>query len=183
VTEGGFADLHRRFGTAPIHCDDDMDKGLELRRTSEKGAGVFATRLFDVGDTVMVGRILRVLDHNHAHATQAGLDEYVLYDGLVPKVNHSCQPNCGVRRNKTGAEDLVARTRIEAGQEITFDYAMRNYSVEHFRARCVCGETECRGRIAGWKDLPAERKTDYTGYVSPYLLDIDRQRVPGRSSD
>jgi hypothetical protein len=160
-----------------------MDKGLELRRTSEKGAGVFATRLFDVGDTVMVGRILRVLDHNHAHATQAGLDEYVLYDGLVPKVNHSCQPNCGVRRNKTGAEDLVARTRIEAGQEITFDYAMRNYSVEHFRARCACGETECRGRIAGWKDLPAERKTDYTGYVSPYLLDIDRQRVPGRSSD
>jgi hypothetical protein len=158
----------------------DMDNGFELRRTAGKGEGVFATRLFEVGDTVMVGRILRVLDDNHAHATQSGLDKYVLYDRLIPKVNHSCQPNCGVRRNKTGAEDLAARTRIEAGQEITLDYAMRNYSVEHFPTRCACGETKCRGRITGWKDLPAERKADYAGYVSPYLLEIDGQRVPGR---
>jgi len=159
-----------------------MDKGMELRRSDDKGEGVFATQGFDVGDTVMVGRILRVLSHNHAHATQAGIEEYVLYDGLIPKVNHSCEPNCGVRRNETGAGDLVARTRIEAGQEITLDYAMRNYSVEHFPTRCACGETNCRGRITGWKDLPAERKTDYTGYASPYLLEIDRQRVSGRCS-
>jgi uncharacterized protein len=159
-----------------------MDEGLELRQSDDKGEGVFATKSFDVGDTVIVGRILRVLDHNHAHATQAGLDEFVLYDGLIPKVNHSCEPSCGVRRNETGAEDLVARTRIEADQEITLDYAMRNYSVEHFPTRCACGEPNCRGRITGWKDLPAARKTDYAGYVSPYLMEIDRQPVSGRCS-
>lgn len=160
----------------------EIDEGVELRRTNAKGEGVFATRSFAVRDTVMVGRIVRTLDRNHAHASQAGLDEFVLYGGLIPKVNHSCEPNCGVRRNTSGAEDLVARDRIEAGDEITFDYAMRNYSVEHFRAACACGEIGCRGRVTGWKDLPAERKADYFGFVSAYLLELDGQRVAGGPS-
>lgn len=41
-------------------------------------------------------------------------------------VNHSCSPNCGVRLNDAGAYDFVAREPIAAGEEITFDYAMRN---------------------------------------------------------
>ena len=67
----------------------------------------------------------------------------------------------------------MARTPIAAGQEITFDYAMRNYSVEYFAAHCRCGSSRCRDRITGWKDLPAQRKADYDGFVAPYLTDID----------
>jgi uncharacterized protein len=58
---------------------------------------------------------------------------------MGPKVNHSCSPNCGVRLNDSGACDFVAREPIEAGEQITFDYAMRNYSVEHFPGGCLCG--------------------------------------------
>ena len=70
---------------------------------------------------------------------------------------------------------FVARQPITAGQEITFDYAMRNYTVEHFAAHCQCGSPRCRDRITGWKDLPSERKADYQGFVAPYLTDIDNQ--------
>ena len=70
----------------------------------------------------------------------------------------------------------MARTPIAAGQEITFDYAMRNYSVEYFAAHCRCGSSRCRDRITGWKDLPAQRKADYDGIVAPYLTDIDDTR-------
>ncbi len=159
-----------------------MNGGYELKRTDAKGEGVFATRSFKVGETVMVGVIESELDHNHAHASQISESRFVLHGGLITKVNHSCDPNCGVRLNATGAHDFVARQPIPAGQEITFDYAMRNYSVEYFAAHCLCGSPRCRDRITGWKDLPAERKADYRGLVAPYLIDIDsrlaRQSTP-----
>lgn len=154
-----------------------MDDGFELRSAGGKGEGVFATRFFRLGETVMVGRIDRELDHNHPHASQVSEHRFVLHGGLIPKVNHSCEPNCGIRLNSSGAHDLVAREPIAADQEITFDYAMRNYSVEYLPA-CRCGSRHCRGRITGWKDLSQQGKADYHGFVAPYLIDIDNQRHP-----
>jgi hypothetical protein len=154
-----------------------VNGSYELQRTDAKGAGVFATRSFRVGETVMVGVIDRELDHNHSHASQVSEKRFVLHGGLITKVNHSCEPNCGIHLNASGAHDIIARQPIAAGQEITFDYAMRNYSVEYFAAHFQCGSPRCRDRITGWKDLPAERKTDYRGFVAPYLTDIDNQRA------
>jgi hypothetical protein len=149
--------------------------GYELRSTGNgKGEGVFATRDFRVGETVMVGVIECRLAENNAHATQVGRNEYVLLAGLASKVNHSCSPNCGVRINSTGAPDLVARKAITVGDEITFDYAMRNYTIEHFPGRCLCGADMCRESVTGWKDLPGARRRAYQGLVAPYLLEIDQ---------
>jgi uncharacterized protein len=160
---------------------DDVNRSYELQGTGAKGEGVFATGSFQIGETVMVGVIDRELDQNHSHASQVSEKRFVLHGGLISKVNHSCEPNCGVRLNASGAHDFVARRPITAGQEITFDYAMRNYSVEHFGAHCQCGSPRCRGRITGWKDLPAERKADYHGFVAPYLTDIDNQHATKRA--
>jgi len=154
-----------------------MDDGYQLHGTEAKGEGVFATRPFHIGETVMIGVIDRELDRNHSHASQVSAERFVLHGGLVPKVNHSCDPNCGIRLNSSGAHDFVAREPIVAGLEITFDYAMRNFTVEHFAAHCSCGSRHCRDRITGWKDLPAQRKADYHGFVAPYLTDIDSQRT------
>ncbi|MEU1569326.1 SET domain-containing protein [Streptomyces mirabilis] len=94
-----------------------MDNGIELRGTQEKGEGVFATQPFQVDETVMVGVIDRELDRNHSHASQVSAERFVLHDGLVPKVNHSCEPNCGIRLNASGAHDYVARASIAVGDE------------------------------------------------------------------
>ncbi|MGH3884511.1 MAG: SET domain-containing protein-lysine N-methyltransferase [Pseudonocardiaceae bacterium] len=158
----------------PAESQATMDNGFELRGTHEKGEGVFATRPFEIDETVMVGVIDRELDRNDSHASQVSAELFVLHGGLVSKVNHSCEPNCGIRLNASGAHDFVARAPIAAGDEITFDYAMRNYSVDYFAARCRCGSRRCRGRITGWRDLPAQRKADYHGFVAPYLIEIDQ---------
>jgi hypothetical protein len=153
--------------------------GYELSRSGDgRGDGVFATRSFCAGDIVVVAEIARPVRRNHSHATQVGLTDYVELAGLASKVNHSCDPNCGVRVNESGAPDLVARRDIAAGGEITFDYAMRNYRVEHFPDRCECRATVCRGTITGWKDLPEERRAAYRGLVAPYLLELDGTRGP-----
>jgi uncharacterized protein len=148
--------------------------GYELRtRKNGKGDGVFATRNFAIGETAMIGIIEGSLGGNDSHATQVSRTKWVRHAGLGPKVNHSCSPNCGVSMNASGACDFVAREAIEDGDEITFDYAMRNYTIEHFPGSCLCGSTTCRGSVTGWKDLTREQKNEYDGEVMPYLLELD----------
>jgi hypothetical protein len=142
-----------------------------------KGGGVRATRGFQIGETVMVGILEGEVPQNDSHATQVGRDTWARHGDLGPQVNHSCSPNCGVELNDTGACNFVARKSISSGEEITFDYAMRNYSIEHFPDECLCGADICRGSVTGWKDLPSERKASYEGEVAPYLLEIDRELV------
>jgi len=69
-----------------------MKDGFELRNTSGKGEGIFATQSFKGGDIVMVGVIKEALNGNHSHASQIGENEYVLHAGLIIKLNHSCTP-------------------------------------------------------------------------------------------
>ena len=149
------------------------ESGCEVRVTEQNGEGVFAARRFDVGETVLVRPIERRLDANTSHAFQVGMSEFVLLGGLGPKVNHSCDPNCGVRLT-AGTCDLVARRTIMPGEEIAIDYAMNNYSIEYFPGSCQCGSDVCRGSVSGWKDLPDDRRKAYEGFVAPYLLEADR---------
>ncbi|XCN71290.1 MAG: SET domain-containing protein-lysine N-methyltransferase [Candidatus Electrothrix aestuarii] len=154
-----------------------MNKGFELREIFEKGEGVFATRPFHHNEKVMVGVIEKVLGSNYSHASQIGEHDYVLHAGLVSKVNHSCDPNCGIKVNKTGAHDFVAIKHISINEELTFDYAMRNYSVDHFPKKCMCGAKKCRGEITGWRDLSDKKKREYDGVAAPYLIAMDAKNI------
>jgi hypothetical protein len=69
--------------------------------------------------------------------------------------------------------NFVARQPIGAGQELTFDYAMRNFTIDHFPAVFLCGAARSRGSVTGWKDLPAARTADYGDLVAPYLRVMD----------
>lgn len=153
-----------------------MNEGYELRITEGKGEGIFATRDFKAGEIVMVGRIKEYLTKNHSHASQISENQYVFHDGFISKVNHSCNPNCGIKVNETGAHDFVAMIDIKVNEEITFDYVMRNYTIDHFECLCQCGAKNCRGYIKGWKYLPEEIKVKYKAFVAPYLLELDRKK-------
>ncbi len=153
-----------------------VNNGYELLDCKEKGQGIFATRKFDSGDTVMIGSIEEDnIKENHSHASQMGEFRHALHGGEITKVNHSCNPNCGISLNKAGAHDFIAMHTIEIGDEVTFDYAMRNYIIEHFPGKCSCGSKNCREKITGWKDLPEAFRSRYKGYVAPYLLEIDQR--------
>jgi hypothetical protein len=148
-----------------------MENECELRKTPIKGEGVFATRLVKAGVIVIRGIIKEVLPNNDSHASQLNENTFVRHDGLIPKVNHSCAPNCGIHVNETGGHDYIAMRDISVDEEITCDYAMRNYIIEFF-PNCRCGSKECRGKITGWKDLPKEIREKYKGFVAPYLLEL-----------
>ena len=82
-------------------------------------------------------------------------------------INHSCDPNCGMRN----ATQVIAMRDIEAGEELTFDYAMSD-AAAYDEFDCACGATTCRGRVTSrdWRDTTLQNR--YEGFLSPY---IDRE--------
>lgn len=148
-----------------------MTPGLIIKETQEKGDGVFACRPFARLDVVIVGYVERVLERNSPHASEIGVGQYVLHGGLMSKVNHSCDPNCGIRMNDLGAHDLVAMRDITPGEELTYDYAMRNSRIEHFPSLCKCGAANCRISIKGWHQLPKDLRARYAGFIAPHLTE------------
>jgi SET domain-containing protein len=55
-------------------------------------------------------------------------------------INHSCQPNCYVRRRPPHAF-IVSQRRLGSGEEATIDYDLD----PKYRERCRCGMSSCRG--------------------------------------
>ena len=53
---------------------------------------------------------------------------------------------------------FVAIRDIIVNEEITFDYAMRNFGVDYFPKHCMYGSERCRGKITGWKNLSFKTK-------------------------
>lgn len=101
---------------------------------------MFSTKAFSIREIVMVGLIEKELKANHSHASQVSASRHIQHGGLISKVNHSCRPSCGISVNASGAHDFIAFRSIAKGEEITFDYAMRNYSID-FSLILACVES------------------------------------------
>ena len=81
-------------------------------------------------------------------------------------LNHSCNPNVGVR----GQITFVAMRDIPAEAELTIDYAMIDGDPRE-RMDCACGARECRRIVTGddWRRRELQRR--YAGYFSRYIQD------------
>jgi len=95
--------------------------------------------------------------------------------GDVRCFNHSCNPSLGVKGQRT----TVALRGIEAGEELTLDYAMIStnepFFLFRYRFNCLCGFRNCRKVITGddWKRKDLQEK--YAGHFSSYIADKIRK--------
>lgn len=149
---------------------------LEIRNLSNNQVGVFILKPFKAGAIVIQGQIEAFLSQNNSHASQIGLNQFVLHDIYTRSVNHSCSPNVGIKLSTINppAHDFVAMVDIPANTQILSDYDMRNWTVDHFPEECLCKSPECRHWITGYKNLPDHKKQEYRGFVAPYLLELDK---------
>ena len=79
-------------------------------------------------------------------------------------INHSCDPNCAL----SGSVILIAARDIEAGEELSYDYATSDGS-DYDEFECSCGSAACRGKITGHDWMLPELQLRYRGSFSPYL--------------
>jgi len=86
-------------------------------------------------------------------------------EGSMIYSNHSCEPNIGVR----GQIVFVAMRDIEAGEELTHDWAMTDDDTN--RMDCRCGADTCRKIVTGQDWRLRELQEKYGHYMSWYLLE------------
>jgi len=86
------------------------------------------------------------------------------YEPVMLFINHSCEPNVGFAGNIV----LVAMRDVEAGEELTTDYAL--FDDYGGAMQCHCQTPSCRGTVGGrdWQLPDLQRK--YGSYFSAYLL-------------
>ncbi len=172
------------MNTLQSQPDSWLSSYLESRSLPEKGGfAVYATQsvpegtlLAMFGGTIVTGDYLVCLpDRLQRLSIQVAGNLFLV--SVVPGpgdyINHSCDPNAGL----LGQIGLVAMRDIQAGEEITFDYAMSD-SAAYDEFDCACGSPHCRGRITGtdWQQPVLWQR--YRGYFSPYL----QQKINERQS-
>lgn len=92
-------------------------------------------------------------------------------EGSMIFSNHSCEPNIGVQ----GQIVFVALRDIEAGEELTHDWATTDDDT--YEMECKCGAPSCRKMITGqdWRRRDLQEK--YAGYISWHLLQKIRENA------
>jgi uncharacterized protein len=145
------------------------------------GRGVFAARRLAPGETILeVSGPLITLDQAlrkgelSFNVLQVAHRVYVDFEEPGVLVNHSCEPNAGIRRG----ELLVALREIEVGEEVTYDYST-TMSEQCETMQCRCLAPSCRRVVGDFHDLPLATKTRYleAGVVMDFIV---REHYEGR---
>lgn len=159
---------------------------VEVKESTIKGKGVFATRRIAKGEVV-----LHIDDSVVVHPDDPVLCKLIgsepdpcdyLPDGTVilmqpPEcyVNHGCDPN--VYTYTLGKDRFILAMRdICAGEELLFDYAINQVGGDWLD--CRCGSPNCRGRH--WPDffsLPVAKQLEHLPYLAIPFVRVHQQRI------
>jgi hypothetical protein len=152
------------YSNATFHIDE-CDVGL----------GVFANREIRPGEVILAfgGPVIDFAETKRrgpweCMPVQIGQNRY--FDTRPPGVfvNHSCEPNAGIRNDR----DLVALRQIRLGEEVRFDYST-TMEEQSFTMRCLCGTPKCRHVVADFSTLPSDVQERYITerIVMSFILD------------
>jgi hypothetical protein len=141
---------------------------VEVAAAGAKGRGVFAVREFVRGETVIVGKAIEYPAKRTRMSVQLDWERHVEMDVPAMLLNHSCEPNLGVRENQWCAYDFVALLGIDVGEELVFDYAMTEHALVA-PLSCLCGSAACQGEIRPWSDRSEAWREQNAIWVAGYL--------------
>ncbi len=145
---------------------------MEIRDSAISGRGAFA-RVPIPAEHIVAIRTGSVVDYMEARTRDANIGGFSMQvepgyflcpdskadaEDVAIYLNHSCDPNVGIRGQLT----FVALRNIQAGEELTFDYAT-NVSFP-YEISCSCGSPLCRGRVTGQDWLSPELQQKYAGH-------------------
>ena len=87
---------------------------------------------------------------------QIGINQYLDLEDPGRSINHSCNPNSGIRGNIF----LVALRDIYPKEEIRFDYSTC-IEEDSWTMRCRCKSSNCRKTIGDFSRLPEDLRKKY----------------------
>ncbi|WP_352652925.1 SET domain-containing protein-lysine N-methyltransferase [Mesorhizobium sp. M0162] len=157
-------------------CSRTLNKErVKIENTGvERGRGVFSSRDFLPGETVMTGLIDRFEEERTIYSIQIDWNVHATFEEPAVLSNHSCNPNLAIVPNRFGAYDFIAIHEIAEDVEVTWDYATTEFDSIAVQV-CLCSSKNCRGAAGGFSTLPPDHPMLSAGFYAPYL-----QRPSGR---
>lgn len=138
-------------------CVEAVKKGEII---AIKGGHIIDIKIFEESYESVVGMTLLQIDDNFVIAPleKTEIEDCTIY------LNHSCNPNVGIR----GEITIIAMRDIQAGEEVVIDYAFIQNN-EDEPMLCNCGSETCRRTITGkdWQIKDLQNK--YGRYFSAFL--------------
>ena len=154
---------------------------VRVRQTKKCGRGVFAIADIRRGEVIAEfdgptfdESFEGWTDDLLQHAIQFGPTSWRDSRGIARLINHSCEPNCGIKK----LFKVVAMRAIGKGEQLTWDYEMTERS-SWWRMKCRCGTAACRKVIGSYSRMPSRVRRKYAGYISAWLL--RRPRLTSRA--
>lgn len=162
---------------------------LKVKKSGISGKGVFAASDIKAGETICfmegekislqeLGRRLHKNPEKEGDALQIDDETYIDMEEEFRCINHSCNPNAGIRKEK----ELFALRNIKKDEEIFYDYSttmwedpvkIKKYlGLSLWQMNCQCGESNCRKVIGQFYDLPKSVQNKYlaSGAVPQFIL-------------
>ena len=151
----------------------------EIRRSAIQGSGLFAAQDFAPGETISIvgGAVMSdeefarfVATKPYFNAIQVSEKTHLVEDPNVTSrtkgsLNHHCDSNLWM----LDAATVGTRVRVEAGSELTVDYALFTASGEWLDPPCNCGSSHCRVTPSGTDWRLSDLQSRYSGHFSPFL--------------
>ena len=155
-----------------------MEQKLIVKESSINGLGVFTSKDIQEGETICfmngsemsVEDVIRMYDSGEEREGDPFQIDSRIYINLAEPyvyINHSCEPNGGIR----GKNELIALRDIEKGEEITYDYSTTEWSNDidwgdeyvDWTMDCECKSFKCRKLIGDFNKLDDTVKENYRG--------------------
>lgn len=153
----------------------EIENHLFADKSSVAGTGLFTSKDIKKGDVafVMKGPKIKFHPKNREESMSTpnivGLDKDLYIEPISPYVfiNHHCEANLAV--NEDGVS-YVALRDIRAGEELTFDYSISEYS--DWEMPCSCGSKNCRRTIKSVDELPKDFFSKYFPLIPNYFQKV-----------
>lgn len=144
-----------------------------VKDTEFMGKGLFADKGIKKGEIIADWTGSKIYEADKCSSLPKGVADYAIQfeehkwidtESIGRYINHSCEPNCGIK----GKFQIVTMRDIREGEELTFDYEMTEDS--DWRMSCQCGSKSCRKIIGTYKNMPNEVREKYKEYISEWLI-------------
>lgn len=152
-----------------------MKKDLYLSNSKIAGRGVFTRKAFRKGEITFIlkGNVKKLYVKSSKDSAigpnWVGLNKgiWIDPDGLAQYLNHSCDPNMGIK----GKVIFVALRNIKPNEELTFDYSTTEDDI-FWKFKCNCGARKCRKVLYSIQYLPKPVFEKYLPYVPTYFQKV-----------
>lgn len=145
-----------------------MNDKLAIKDSSISGKGSFARKKFKCGEYITTLDGIEFTPKEIEKAIAAGIispddplqiknDLFLILNNSSKKINHSCNPNTGIRNRS----DLYAITDINVDDEITFDYSTTVGTNTKWEMDCCCNANTCRKKIRNILSISQETRNHY----------------------